>query len=107
MTLRVAAVLALGAALVPILAAPAQAQPATQIVLTSPNCGSTLTAGATCTLTVTLEDAEDNPVIDGSDVTFAQAGGDIGTVSGLASVTNHGDGTYTVTVTGNKAGTVS
>ncbi|MGD0983932.1 MAG: hypothetical protein ABSA65_08965, partial [Acidimicrobiales bacterium] len=77
LTLRVAAVLALGAALVPILAAPAYAQPepARQIVLTT-SCGSTLTSGTTCTVTATLEDVDDNVVSDGSVVTFAQGGSD-------------------------------
>ncbi len=106
LTLRVAAVLALGAALVPILAAPAQALPATQIVFSSTNCGSTLTSGLSCSITATLEDAGGGTVIDSSHVIFAQGGSDTGTVN-FASVTNNGNGTYSVTVTGDKAGTVS
>ena len=82
---------------------------ATHLVITSNTCGSNLNAGATCTLVATLEDASNNPVVDGSSVTFAQGGSDVGAVTGLDgdSVTDNGDGTYTVTVTGRANGAVS
>ncbi|MGA9077488.1 MAG: carboxypeptidase regulatory-like domain-containing protein [Acidimicrobiales bacterium] len=85
----------------------ASAAAAAQLVLSDTTCGATLTSGSSCTITATLEDATGDPVNDDSPVTFAQGSGDGGMVSGLSSVTNNGDGTYTVTATGVADGTVS
>ncbi len=78
----------------------------TQLVVTHTSCGLTLVSGAICTVTVTLEDSNGNPVVDGSTVTFAQGGSDTGTVSQSGYLDN-GDGTYRVTLTGVTDGTVS
>jgi hypothetical protein len=78
----------------------------TQLVMTTNTCGSHLNVGgATCTLVATLKDGSGNPVVDGTAVTFTNGGA--GTVTGLSSVTNNGDGTYSVTVTASGDGSIS
>lgn len=74
--------------------------PATSVVTVS---SSTVTAGSTVTLILQAKDAEGNPLTGGgATVVFAATGG---TSTGtIGSTTDHGDGTYSATFTGAKAG---
>jgi adhesin/invasin len=79
--------------------------PASQVVLSG--CSSNITSGSTCTATATLEDANGNTVTSyNGAVAFNQTTG-TGSVTGLTGTTTFINGVANVTLTGNKAGTVT
>ncbi len=93
LTLRVAAVLALGAALVPMLASPAEAQVDPPVVTISPSSGSIYAIGQSVPTTFSCTDGADDP---GDPITLCTDSNGSSSGSGLLDTSTLGSHTYTV-----------